>query len=169
MFSAKPLQPWFYFAAYCPQDIPSDFDGGCSIPGGYLFNRYWGKDRRRFQRLLLNLTIWYKVRTPEHLRQAFGEEDMEATTLDLSTIGLAFISKHHIPVWSTLLLKFIFFGSPEDSPSIVKPVEVEAEVKACIPYENEFRLGVSFKGLDEERRVQLNRFIGATNRPYKEF
>jgi hypothetical protein len=134
-----------------------------------LFNRYWGKDRRRFQRLLLNLTIWYKVRSPEQLRLALGEKDMEATTLDLSTIGLAFISKHYIPVWSTLLMKFIFFGSADSSVNIVKPVEVEAEVKTCLPYENEFRLGVSFKGLDEERRGQLSRFIGATSRPYKEF
>jgi len=134
-----------------------------------LFNRYWGKDRRRFQRLLLNLTIWYKVRTPEDLRLKFGEKDMEATTLDLSTIGLAFLSKHRIPVWSTLLLKFIFFGQNEGSVNIVKPVEVEAEVKTCLPYENEFRLGVYFKGLDEERRVELSRFVGATLRPYKEF
>lgn len=134
-----------------------------------MFNRYWGKDRRRFQRLLLNLTILYKVRTPEHLRQALGEKDIEATTIDLSTIGLAFISKHHIPVWSTLLLKFIFFGSGDSAAHIVKPVEVEAEVKTCLPYENEFRLGVCFKGLDEERRAQLSRFVGATNRPYKEF
>ena len=137
--------------------------------GGHLFNRYWGKDRRRFQRLLLNLTIWYKVRTPEDLRLKFGEKDMEATTLDLSTIGLAFLSKHRIPVWSTLLLKFIFFGENEGSVNIVKPVEVEAEVKTCLPYENEFRLGVYFKGLDEERRVELSRFVGATLRPYKEF
>ncbi len=134
-----------------------------------MFNRYWGKDRRRFQRLLLNLTIWYKVRTPEDLRLKFGEKDMEATTLDLSTIGLAFLSKHRIPVWSTLLLKFIFFGENEGSVNIVKPVEVEAEVKTCLPYENEFRLGVYFKGLDEERRVELSRFVGATLRPYKEF
>ncbi len=134
-----------------------------------MFNRYWGKDRRRFQRLLLNLTIWYKVRTPEDLRLKFGEKDMEATTLDLSTIGLAFLSKHRIPVWSTLLLKFIFFGGNEGSVNIVKPVEVEAEVKTCLPYENEFRLGVYFKGLDEERKGELSRFVGATLRPYKEF
>lgn len=137
--------------------------------GGNLFNRYWGKDRRRFQRLLLNLTIWYKVRSPDDLRLKFGEKDMEATTLDLSTIGLAFLSKHHIPVWSTLLLKFIFFGDNDGAVNIVKPVEVEAEVKTCLPYENEFRLGVSFKGLDEERKGALSRFIGATSRPYKEF
>jgi len=117
----------------------------------------------------LNLTIWYKVRTPEDLRLKFGEKDMEATTLDLSTIGLAFLSKHHIPVWSTLFLKFIFFGENDGAVNIVKPVEVEAEVKTCMPYENEFRLGVCFKGLDEVRRSELSRFVGATLRPYKEF
>jgi len=137
--------------------------------GGFLFNRYWGKDRRRFQRLLLNLTIWYKVSGPEHLRAEFGEKDMEATTLDLSTAGLAFLSKHQIPVWSSLILKFIFFGSNDGSVNIVKPVEVEAEVKSCLPYENAFRLGVCYKDLDEERRCELLRFIGATLRPYKEF
>jgi len=134
-----------------------------------LFNRYWGKDRRRFQRLLLNLTVWYKVRSPEYLRVKLGERDMEATTLDLSVIGLAFLSNHHIPVWSDLLLKFIFFGSGNGAVSIVKPVEVEAQVKSCLPYDNQFRCGVCFKGMDEERRLQLNRFIGATLRPYKEF
>jgi len=137
--------------------------------GGFLFNRYWGKDRRRFQRLLLNLTIWYKVSGPEHLRAEFGEKDMEATTLDLSTAGLAFLSKHQIPVWSSLILKFIFFGSNDGSVNIVKPVEVEAGVKSSLPYENAFRLGVCYKDLDEERRCELLRFIGATLRPYKEF
>jgi hypothetical protein len=117
----------------------------------------------------LNLTIWYKVHSPEHLRLELGEKDMEATTLDLSTVGLAFLSKHQIPVWSRLILKFIFFGSKEGSVNIVKPVEVEAEVKSCLPYENEFRLGVCFRNLDQERRFELVRFIGATLRPYKEF
>ncbi len=134
-----------------------------------MFNRYWGKDRRRFQRLLLNLTILYKVRSPDYLRMRLGDKDMEATTLDLSRIGLAFLSKHNIPVWSNLLLKFIFFGSGDGAVSIVKPVEIEAQVKSCMPYDNEFRCGVCFTGLDEERRFQLNRFIGATMRPYKEF
>jgi hypothetical protein len=66
-----------------------------------------------------------------------------------------------------LILKFIFFGSGEGSVHITKPVEVEAVVRSCLPYENEYRLGVCYKGLDEERRCQLLRFIGATLQPYK--
>ncbi|MDD3345172.1 MAG: PilZ domain-containing protein [Candidatus Omnitrophica bacterium] len=134
-----------------------------------MFNRYWGKDRRRFQRLLLNLTIWYRVSSPEYLKLRFGDRDMEATTIDLSTIGLSFLSEHKIPIWSKLLLKFIFFGSGSGALHIVKPVEVEAEVKTCLPCEDRYRLGVCFKSLDQERRSQLSRFVGASLRPYKEF
>lgn len=135
--------------------------------GGYLFNRHWGQDRRRFQRFLLNLTIWYKVHSPEHLRSRLGDADIEATTLNLNQAGLAFISKHHIPVWSKLIFKFIFFAANEGDVHIKRPVEILGEVRSCMPYDEEFRLGVFFQDMDGEVKEQLTRFIAAIARPYK--
>jgi hypothetical protein len=135
--------------------------------GGYLFNRHWGQDRRRFQRFLLNLTIWYKVHSPEHLRSRLGDGDIEATTLNLNQAGLAFVSKHHIPVWSKLIFKLIFFGSNEGNVHIKRPVEILGEVRSCLPYDEEFRLGVFFKDMDDQVKKELTNFIEAIARPYK--
>jgi hypothetical protein len=132
-----------------------------------LFNRHWGKDRRRFQRFLLNLTIWYKVRSPEYLRTRFGDADIEATTLNLNQAGVAFLSKQQIPPWSSLIFKFIFFGADEANVHIKKPVEILGEVRSCTPYDNEFRLGVFFKDVDESIKEELNCFIQSMARPYK--
>ena len=132
-----------------------------------MYSRYWGRDRRRFQRLNLNLIVWYKVLSPYDPQFNYGERELEATTLDISPIGMAFIAIHNIPVYAKLALKFIVFSSSAGSYShLAIPIEVNGEVRSCMPHENnEYRVGVCFKGIELEKQTQLADFVKESLRP----
>ena len=108
-------------------------------------------DRRKFQRLKINLTVWY----------TFFDKEVEATTLDLSEGGIAFIAKHSIPVGTLTCLTFSLFKTGKDG--VVKfsdPVAVTAEVRSNFPIsESEFRLGLSFKSIDQKKQENIAGFV----------
>lgn len=123
-----------------------------------MYNRNWGQDRRRFQRLNLNLVVWFKALYPQ---QTAAVTEKEAVTLDLSPFGMAFMCNSNISLYSDLALKFIIFSSQDSSYShLVIPIEVRARVKTCVPYENgRYRVGVSFQNIQLETQQKLARFI----------
>jgi len=133
-----------------------------------MYNRRWGQDRRRFQRLNLDLIVWYKALSPEQLRQMLGSVEREATTLDISPFGMAFMSSYNIPAFSDLGLKFIVFSSKAGSYSnLTIPIEVNARVCSCVPYEkNEYRVGVSFSNIELEKQQKLAHFVRESLRPF---
>lgn len=132
-----------------------------------MYNRRWGKDRRRFQRLNLNLIVWYKALHPQDLCQILGPTDLAAITLDISPFGMAFMSKYNIPTFSDLGLKFIVFGSHRDSyESLAVPIEVKAKVRSCKPFEADgYRVGVSFDDIDLEKQQKLAHIMKESMRP----
>jgi len=123
-------------------------------------------DRRRFQRLSLNLSAWYRIESPLFLRNIFGDKEIEASTLDISKGGLALVSANNIPVWSTLIIKFILFKT--DAQGLVSfsdPVEIVGDVRSNILLENnEYRLGISFKEIKKETRSEIDGFIDSALR-----
>ncbi|MCX5694418.1 MAG: PilZ domain-containing protein [Candidatus Omnitrophica bacterium] len=132
-----------------------------------MYNRKWGQDRRRFQRLSLNLIVWYKALRPENLCRMLGSSDLAAVTLDISPFGMAFISKHNIPTYSDIGLKFIVFDSQLNPyESLAVPIEVNAKVRSCMPYEEEgYRVGVSFSNIDLEKQQKLAHLMRECLRP----
>ncbi len=60
--------------------------------GAYLtmYRRYSGYDRRRFQRLDLNIIFLYRVNEPVFVRMQVGDKDIEATMINLSEGGMGF-------------------------------------------------------------------------------
>jgi len=132
-----------------------------------MYNRKWGQDRRRFQRLNLNLVVWYKFLKPA---QAFtlGTEEREAITLDISPFGMAFMSSFNIPVFTNLVLKFIIFSSQDGSyRNLTIPIEVNARVRSCALYEKgEYRVGVSFSNIALEQQQKLMKFARQSLRPF---
>ncbi len=133
-----------------------------------MFNRKWGKDRRRFQRLNLNLVVWYKLLKPLHPAETLGTAEREAITLDISPFGMAFMSSYNMPVSVDLALKFIIFTSPPGSGSnLAIPLEVNAKVRSCVPAEKgEFRVGVSFTNIQLEQQQKLMKFAQDSMRPF---
>ena len=133
-----------------------------------MYNRKWGQDRRRFQRLNLNLVVWYKLLRPMEAGNMLGTEDREAITVDISPFGMAFMSSYNIPLFSDLALRFIIFTSQDGTYSnLTIPLEVNAKVRSCTPAEKgEYRVGVSFSNIQLEQQQKLMKFARESQRPF---
>jgi hypothetical protein len=119
------------------------------------------KERRKWPRMNLNFTAFYKIDSPPALRSLVGEVEVETNTLDVSKGGISFLSRHELPPWSTLILKLFMFSMDDQGlVSFSEPIEVMGEVRSCLPYEdNDYRVGVSFKDLPKEYGVELERSL----------
>ena len=135
-----------------------------------MYNRKWGQDRRRFQRLNLNMVVWYKLFKPPIAPRAGGlvAEEREAVTIDISPFGMAFMSSFSIEVFTDLSLKFIIFSSQNGAyERLAVPMEVKAKVRSCSPAQKgEFRIGVSFTDIQLEQQQKLMKFAKESLRPF---
>ena len=125
----------------------------------YYLNDY--NDRRRFQRLNLNLNVFYKVDQPVYVKLWIGDQEIEATTLNLSEGGMAFLTAYDIPLASLLLIKFSLFKiNRKGEVDFSKPVEITGEVRSNNSWESrEYRLGVCFIRKDEEVKTKISDFV----------
>ena len=121
-------------------------------------------DRRRFQRLKVNLSVFYKIETPE-IRNVTGEEEFEANSLDISTGGISFLSKYYIPSYTTLSVKFILFkAGVSGMVSFNDPIEIAGEVRSSVlTEESQFRLGICFKTMPTVNREEISDFINSAS------
>ncbi len=125
-----------------------------------------GNDRRRFQRLSVNLTVWFSVHSPVYLQGAIPHNEAEVTTLNVSEGGIAFLTPYNIPVWSTLMIKIMVFHTDENGfVARRRPLEVMGEVRTNVRFEaDRYRLGVSFRGLQAHQQQELADFLGTLAR-----
>jgi c-di-GMP-binding flagellar brake protein YcgR len=133
-----------------------------------MYSRKWGQDRRRFQRLNLNLVVWYKLSKAPQVPAELGTAEREAVTVDISPFGMAFMSSFNIPIFTDLALKFIIFSSQGGVyDRLAIPLEVNAKVRSCSPAEKgEFRIGVSFTDIQLEQQQKLMKFARESLRPF---
>lgn len=132
-----------------------------------MYRRYSGNDRRRFQRLDLNITILYRVDEPPAVRMQIGDKDVEATMLNLSEGGMGLVTEYNIPLWSFLSIKFTL--SKMDKGGLVKffgPLKIKGEVRSSVSMEkNEYRLGIRFMELDYQDKGAITDFVKSALRP----
>lgn len=132
-----------------------------------MYNRYSGEDRRRFQRLDLNIIVIYRVDEPASVRVQIGEKDVEATMLNLSEGGIGLITKYNIPVWTFLFIKFTL--SRMDKNGLVRffgPMAIKGEVRSNVLLErDEYRLGISFTQMDREDKITIADFVKSALKP----
>lgn len=123
-----------------------------------------GNDRRRFQRLRMNLTVVYRVNQPLTVRMLIGDEEIEATTLDLSEGGMALLTKFDIPRGTSLFIKFTLFKVDKAGKvNFYGPMLISGEVRSNVISENdEHRLGICFVNMDEQDRQEMNSFFKMT-------
>jgi len=120
-----------------------------------------GGEKRRFNRLKVNITVNYQVRKPIHVRMIVGEEDVEAVTLDLSEGGMAILTTYDLPI--TTLISMEFMVHEEDNSSSFKfyrSIFVQGEIKSNVLMgNNKHRIGISFQKMEEEDRLEISRFV----------
>lgn len=126
-----------------------------------MYRRYSGLDRRKFHRLDLDITVFYKIHEPLMVKVMVGDKEIEAAMLNLSAGGIAFITNYNIPKWTIIFLKFTL--SKMDKQGIVGlygPMQILGEVRSNIALEeNEYRLGICFTQIEEKDKAEIYNFL----------
>jgi len=131
-----------------------------------MFNRCWGPDRRKFQRLKISIGVWYKVESPWQLSNLEDGHEIEATTVDICEAGMGLLTKYPIPVDSVLILKFMLFRTNKDGVVSFNNFEITGKVCSCAYADmNKVRLGVAFISARHEDRNEIADFVVSASRP----
>ena len=122
---------------------------------------YSGYDRRRYQRLKLNLSVNYRVENPWQVRIKFGDREFEATALNLSEGGMAILTNCDIPIASSLILKFSLFKINKfGEVNFYNPVEISGQVRSNMISEKDlYRLGLCFTREECEENKRIGNFV----------
>ena len=120
-----------------------------------------GSERRKAERVRVNITVAYQIEKPISIKMLIGEEEVEATIVDISEGGLAILTKHDLPMETLLVVEFMLIRSEkETSFKYYESVKIKGEVKSSIVLaEDKYRLGVAFKGLGEESKFKIAAFV----------
>ncbi len=123
--------------------------------------RFSPKDRRRFQRLELNIAVFYRVHEPPQIKIMVGEQEIEATMINVSVGGMAMLTRYNIPIFSILLIKFGLFKMDKQGRIIpYGDVRVTGEVRNNILRDNsQYRLGIRFDKMERQHKVELGKFV----------
>lgn len=118
-------------------------------------------EKRRFNRLKVNITVNYQVRKPIHVRMLVGEEDVEAITLDLSEGGMAIMTLYDLPVETLISMEFMVHEEDNSSSfKFYRSIFVQGEVKSNVLMgNNKHRIGISFQKIEESDRAEIARFV----------
>lgn len=123
--------------------------------GGYRL------ERRRYKRLRINLAVIYQIEGPKFVYDILGDKDFEARTLDLSEGGVALIVGHYLPINTKLSIKITIFES--DHTGLINfydPLIIKGVVKSNVLTEsNEYRLGIEFTDVVQEKQHRLADFV----------
>ena len=117
-----------------------------------MFNYSPYNDRRRYQRLSMNLCVMFKVVRPPDIRLRYGDEEIEANMIDISAGGMSLMTDRNIPATCVLHLKFSLFKIDKTSGAAVfyRPYEIKGHVRSSVSLEKGRRLGISFIRQDGE-------------------
>lgn len=118
-------------------------------------------ERRRFPRLKINITVIYKVDRPSHVRVSIGEDEVEATTIDLGEGGVAIQTDYDIPLTTVLSIEFMIYKvDDKDNFKLYKSIKATGEVHSNVLLgKNKHRLGICFTQIDEEVKSEIADFV----------
>ena len=129
-----------------------------------MYRKYSGYDRRKYQRLDLNIVLLYRVNEPVTVRMQIGDKEVEATMLNLSEGGMGFITGYNIPVDSELFIRFTL--SKMDKAGKITfhgPMRIVGAVRSNTLLERgDYRLGVCFTKIALQDKQEITGFIKST-------
>ncbi|KPK97533.1 MAG: hypothetical protein AMJ95_08685 [Omnitrophica WOR_2 bacterium SM23_72] len=123
---------------------------------------YGGAERRRFTRLPVSFTVFYRVNAPAVIRIKVGDKEIIALASDISEGGMAIVTDCEIPIVSVITVKFVMLNDKAfDSSKKSQSVTVMGEVRYNIVEKQgrEYRIGVRFLDLCEEDRRFICNFV----------
>jgi len=119
------------------------------------------KERRKFPRVPLNVTIAYQLNRPAFVRIAFGIKEKEAKALNISQGGMAFLTKEKIAVNTPLSIEFMLYEPEKDERFIFyRNLKTGGKVRYCEDLgKSQFLTGISFDGINNEDQLEIMRFV----------
>jgi len=122
-----------------------------------------GMNKRKADRLRVNLSIVYRINKPITLRMMIGNKEIRTTMFDLSGGGLSILTDRNIPAGAMLLMKFTLFKVETDDVSFYGPMEILGEVRYSTHLAgNEYRLGIAFKRISGQDKTEIESFVKTT-------
>ncbi len=124
-------------------------------------NRLPGEDRRKFQRLKVNLSVCFELDGNFQLSSLAKGQEVEATTLDLGCGGMAIASKYDVPVAAQLRIRFHLFKTDNKGiTTFYEPIEAVGQVRSNIALEHGFyRLGICFEEISVKDSLEIHHFV----------
>lgn len=126
-----------------------------------MYRKYSGQDRRKYQRLDLNIILIYRVNEPIFVRMQVGDREIEATMINLSEGGMGFLNDYNIPLGTELFIKFTLSKMDKEGHiTFHGPMQIIAEVRSNVAQEKgEYRLGVCFTKIKLQDKGGITDFV----------
>ena len=122
-----------------------------------MSSTYNGPEKRKFERVPVDIILTYRVEKPLHVRMRVGNKEITAQVLDLSESGMSILTDYDIDISTILLIKFTLKIQGSAQAQIAN---VAGEVRYNILLkQNQYRLGINFTKIDKEDRSRLACFI----------
>jgi len=121
---------------------------------------YNGPERRKSSRIEVKFVVTYQVDKPIEVRMWVGNKEVNALMLDLSEQGMAILTKHEIPIMSSLAIKFTLINLGVDKDQQMRSMEMIGEVRYSYKEDSEHRLGIFFTRISQEDKQAIVNFVG---------
>lgn len=121
------------------------------------------EDRRKYFRLRAVLFVCFTLDRSFYIPSLSEEQEIEASTIDISQGGMAIATRYNIPMKAILHIKCLLLGvGRRGEVAFSRPVEVSGEVRYSEPMNpGAYRLGISFMDIDNEHRQQIGNYISS--------
>jgi c-di-GMP-binding flagellar brake protein YcgR len=126
-----------------------------------MHNNHCINDRRKFQRLSVNISISYTVESPLEVSGLYQGKEIEATMLSICEGGIGLLSKYNIPAWSTIVIRFSLFRTDRQGfITFSDPIEMICDVRySVIMGDGQYRMGVVFRGVKDAAKSEITTFM----------
>ncbi len=123
-------------------------------------DEYSGSERRRFKRVRVSLTVFYRVNEPLTVRMMTKDREIKATIVDLSEGGMAVLTDYALPEATVLFIRFTLFKVDKEDVTFYGPVEITGEVRYNNLVDRDvYRLGISFTKITEQDKMEITNFV----------
>jgi len=130
-----------------------------------IFYKFFGVERRRFERTNTSVIVLYKVNLPSRASLPTDKE-VNAIMLNLSEDGMSILSNYDIPV-STIVTTRCILTNDKAVADRDRLRAFELKGKVCYSYfsrEKAYRIGIHFLELSDIDRRFISDFIHASAR-----
>ena len=126
---------------------------------------YGGPERRQFERRRAHFITNYKIIQPPEVVMNIGSKAIEAVMLDLSVGGMALVTKHNIPVGTSMRIDWTLINPYAETDDRIRKFEVQAEVRHNEKIEeDEYRLGITFVNVGKGDQKAIEHFVKSNRR-----